>query len=161
MKASYWSQDMCKMLGLTSSTFRRWSGELEKKGWKFEKDENGRRRFHDRDVVAFRSIMDMNERQNIKIEEAISTVAATYYAEPNISSQEKHNMDVERSKNSDQLALSIQTMRSEFEQGFVSVAQEVGELRKAVEAMQKELAATREENRLLLEEKKKSWWKLW
>jgi DNA-binding transcriptional MerR regulator len=144
-KASYWSQDVYKMLDLGASTLRRWAAELEKKGYQFEKDENKRRRYYEHDVSVLRSIKEMNEHQGMTIDEAINTVIATH----NRSDMLDPNMLIERPKDSAELVLSVQKdvleIKEALGKAFLDLKQENAELKEEIRQMRRELAASKEE----------------
>lgn len=159
---SYWSKDVYEMLDIGASTLRRWAAELEKKGWTFEKDDSGRRRYYERDVDALSSIKTMNEHQGMTIDEAINAVISKH----NMSSHVGHNMLIERPFDSAELALSVQSDIKEIKEAlgkaFLDLHTENTELKEEVGDLKEEVEALREELRVYIatakeETTKKGW----
>lgn len=147
-KSSYWSQDVCAMLKLTDSTLRRWCITMKKKGYVFETDDNGRRRFTEKDINAIRTIQTLSERPDVTIEQAIdSIITGTNIVYPAMNN-ERSNLSVQ---SNGELVEALAKLNDKTEQGFLSVAGDMGELRKMIEEqnnlikrLESELAATRE-----------------
>lgn len=52
----YFAKDVASDLNITTSTLRRWSIELEKAGYNFERNEKDQRIYYERDFKAFREL---------------------------------------------------------------------------------------------------------
>jgi DNA-binding transcriptional MerR regulator len=141
MKASYWSQEVSKMLNIGASTLRRWSLAMEQKGYQFQKDENGRRRFYERDVAALRSIKEISEQQGSTIDEAINAVLK----QNDVKFTPDPNMLIERSEDVAQLALSIQNDMSTLQEASAKAHVELLERFAKIEEKLDQIAATKEE----------------
>lgn len=56
---SYWSQEVAKILDISTSTLRRWSTALEKEGYPFIRDENDKRAYLERDIVPLSKMREL------------------------------------------------------------------------------------------------------
>ncbi|MEF3225897.1 MerR family transcriptional regulator, partial [Campylobacter jejuni] len=52
----YFAKDVASDLEVTTSTLRRWSIELEKSGYQFERNDKDQRIYYERDFKAFREL---------------------------------------------------------------------------------------------------------
>lgn len=69
----YWSREVATLLGIGDSTLRKWCLELEKAGYAFVRDENDKRAFFDKDVLALRD-MQILIRKGITLENAAISI---------------------------------------------------------------------------------------
>lgn len=65
---TYWSREICDLLDIKSSTLRKWCLILEKAGYRFLRDEQGRRAYTEHDAIALRQFKELS--QNMTLEEA-------------------------------------------------------------------------------------------
>lgn len=71
------SKEIAALLEISPNTLRRWSIDLEKKGYVFERNEKDQRIYYKRDVFALKKLQQLvNER--VSMETALSTVAGQY-----------------------------------------------------------------------------------
>jgi len=71
----YFAKDVAVDLEVTTSTLRRWSIELEKAGYKFERNEKDQRIYYDRDFKAFRELKKLINNSVVLID-AINAVVS-------------------------------------------------------------------------------------
>lgn len=71
----YFAKDVAADLEVTTSTLRRWSIELEKAGYKFERNEKDQRIYYDRDFKAFRELKKLISNSVVLID-AINAVVS-------------------------------------------------------------------------------------
>ena len=162
----YLKEEMLKG-SLKFGTLRRWSIELEKQGYAFERNEKEQRIYYKRDIVALRQLQKM-------ISEKVSMVnACTKIASKYINNKElEQTLDVHQQKNV-QIAVSKEELQSMIEQAiekerevmfkaFEAKMNDVVEkrdriltqqLNRSLEERRLEIAAAQEEK-----ETKKPWW---
>lgn len=78
----YFSKQVATDLDITTSTLRRWSIELEKHGYEFERNEKDQRIYYERDYKAFRELK-MLLANNVSMEDASKAVVAKFRNEKN------------------------------------------------------------------------------
>jgi len=71
----YFSKEVATELDITTSTLRRWSIELEKAGYYFERNDNNQRIYYERDFRAFRELKNLLS-NNVPFVDAIKAVSA-------------------------------------------------------------------------------------
>lgn len=71
----YFAKDVAAELEVTTSTLRRWSIELEKAGYKFERNEKDQRIYYDRDFKAFRELKKLIS-NSVVLVDAINAVVS-------------------------------------------------------------------------------------
>jgi DNA-binding transcriptional MerR regulator len=71
----YFSKDVALHLEITTSTLRRWSIELEKTGYMFERNEKEQRIYYERDYKAFRELKKLLA-TSVSFTDAINAIAA-------------------------------------------------------------------------------------
>jgi DNA-binding transcriptional MerR regulator len=71
----YFAKDVAADLEVTTSTLRRWSIELEKAGYKFERNEKDQRIYYERDFKAFRELKKLIN-NNVVLVDAINAVVS-------------------------------------------------------------------------------------
>lgn len=71
----YFAKDVAADLEVTTSTLRRWSIELEKAGYKFERNEKDQRIYYDRDFKAFRELKKLIS-NSVVLVDAINAVVS-------------------------------------------------------------------------------------
>jgi DNA-binding transcriptional MerR regulator len=71
----YFAKDVAADLEVTTSTLRRWSIELEKAGYKFERNEKDQRIYYDRDFKAFRELKKLIS-NSVALIDAINAVVS-------------------------------------------------------------------------------------
>ncbi|WP_324618526.1 DNA-binding protein [Bacillus subtilis] len=167
----YFAKDVAISLNVTPSTLRRWSLELEKHGYSFERNDKEQRIYFERDFKAFRELQKLLS-NSVPFTDAVKAVSST-----NI---EGKNATKTQSVSSDQLRFSERELReiineevkaaveSEREMMFRAFEQKMNniierrdrslmnEFRKAREQQLIETAASSENSG---EPSKKSFWK--
>jgi DNA-binding transcriptional MerR regulator len=71
----YFAKDVAADLEVTTSTLRRWSIELEKAGYKFERNEKDQRIYYERDFKAFRELRK-SINNNVVLVDAIKAIVS-------------------------------------------------------------------------------------
>lgn len=71
----YFAKDVAMELGITTSTLRRWSIELEKAGYTIERNEKEQRIYYERDFKALRGIKKLLS-HSVAFADAINAVVA-------------------------------------------------------------------------------------
>ena len=80
----YFAKDVASDLNITTSTLRRWSIELEKSGYHFERNEKDQRIYYERDFKAFRELKKLIT-NNVVLIDAIKAVVSMDLDEKNAS----------------------------------------------------------------------------
>src|SRR5699024_1590817 len=78
----YFAKDVAASLDITTSTLRRWSIELENKGYNFDRNEKNRRIYFERDFVALRELKKLIG-NNVTFADAINAVVSTDFEKKN------------------------------------------------------------------------------
>jgi chromosome segregation ATPase len=73
----YFAKQVANDLEITTSTLRRWSIELEKHGYEFERNDKEQRIYHERDFKAFREMKSLIS-NNVGIVDACKSVVARF-----------------------------------------------------------------------------------
>lgn len=161
----YFAKDVASDLEITTSTLRRWSIELEKEGYSFERNEKEQRIYYERDFKAFRELKKLLS-HSVSFADAIKAVVSmdlesknalktpsVYTDEIRLSKRELHEIVHNAVKE------AIQDEREAMFQAFEHKINDVVEKRDRV--ITQELQQTLEERRLEIaaaKEIKKSWW---
>jgi DNA-binding transcriptional MerR regulator len=82
----YTPKDLSEMLGIESVTLRKYSIALEKAGYIFLRNDNDRRLYSERDVMALQQLKALRERNALNVENAAMAVA-TKHRKPNETSE--------------------------------------------------------------------------
>jgi transposase-like protein len=75
---TYWSKEVADLLGIGSSTLRKWCIQLEERGYKFLRDAQERRAFTERDVMALRSFRELTRDKGVTLENAADVVISRF-----------------------------------------------------------------------------------
>ncbi|MDF9530133.1 MerR family transcriptional regulator [Bacillus cereus] len=81
MEYGYFAQEVAKQLEINANTLRRWSIELEKMDYTFERNDRNQRIYYQKDIEILRQ-MKIYLKQNWKLEEAAATVSNEDIAAP-------------------------------------------------------------------------------
>lgn len=73
----YFSKQVATDLEITTSTLRRWSIELEKKGYNFERNQKDQRIYYERDFKALRELKTLLS-NNVNMEDALNAVISRF-----------------------------------------------------------------------------------
>jgi DNA-binding transcriptional MerR regulator len=153
---TYSSGEVAKQIRVESVTVRKYAQILEEKGYEFEKDHKGWRRFKEADLNAMKHLATLRH-SGMQVEEATETIAGLYRQNLSISvsdttlQQEEMElqsfMEAQQAFNQKLLErLEFQEKRqAERDQQLMQVLRESQETRKM-------LAAVKE---------KKKWWRFW
>ncbi|MFE4429667.1 MerR family transcriptional regulator [Peribacillus butanolivorans] len=165
----YFSKDVALELKITTSTLRRWSIELEKLGYTFERNEKEQRIYYERDFKALRELKKLLA-NNVAFVDAIKAVVSMDLEEKNAVKSPSVFADEIRLSKSELEEIIYKTVKKAIEEerevllhGFELKMNDAVEKRdrllttqmnKRLEEKSLEIAATKEEN-------KKKWWKFW
>ncbi|HFK1722508.1 DNA-binding protein [Bacillus thuringiensis] len=83
MEYGYFAQEVAKQLEINANTLRRWSIELEKMDYTFERNDRNQRIYYQKDIEILRQ-MKIYLKQNWKLDEAAATVSNEDIAAPEI-----------------------------------------------------------------------------
>ncbi|MEI3611417.1 MerR family transcriptional regulator [Pseudogracilibacillus sp. SO30301A] len=78
----YFSKDVAIELEITTSTLRRWSIELEKEGYNFNRNEKEQLIYYERDFKALRELKKLLS-NNVPFSDAIKAIASTDFENKN------------------------------------------------------------------------------
>ncbi|MBJ7937442.1 MerR family transcriptional regulator [Bacillus cereus] len=81
MEYGYFAQEVAKQLEINANTLRRWSIELEKMDYTFERNDRNQRIYYQKDIEILRQ-MKIYLKQNWKLDEAAATVSNEDIAAP-------------------------------------------------------------------------------
>lgn len=76
-KKPYWSKEIADMLGIGTSTLRKWCLILERNGYRFLRDEHDRRAYTEHDAIALRKLKDLTEHRGMTLDNASIVVIET------------------------------------------------------------------------------------
>ncbi len=76
MQTIHSPNDLAKLLGINTSTLRKYAEILEKHGYRFHKSERGHRGYYDKDVIAFRKFIELNKNSDMTLEMSAKAVAS-------------------------------------------------------------------------------------
>lgn len=79
---TYWSREIADLLGIGTSTLRKWCLQLERDGYIFLRDEHDRRGFTEHDAIALRRFKEYVA-NGMTLENASKAVVATYNRDRN------------------------------------------------------------------------------
>lgn len=74
---SYWSLEVSKLLDISTSTLRKWSIALEERGYIFFRDENDKRAYLERDIIALLKLSELLSNK-IGMDNAVKTVVFNF-----------------------------------------------------------------------------------
>lgn len=97
MEQGYWSSEMAKILDIAPVTLRKWSIALEREGYIFIRDENGRRAYRERDILPLKSMKQLLA-SNTSIENASKALSKKYKEEQGTLPVLQSNEEFERSQ---------------------------------------------------------------
>lgn len=78
---AYWSDEVSELLGIGSSTLRKWCLALEQQGYNIVRGRNNSRAFVDKDIIVLRRMKDLIQEKSVTLEIAANIVVASI--EPN------------------------------------------------------------------------------
>lgn len=164
----YFARDVASELEVTTSTLRRWSIELEKVGYQFERNEKEQRIYYERDFKAFRELKKLLA-HSVPFADAVKAVASMDLDNKNAGKTPSVYTDYIRLSKSELQEIvhtavkeAIEEEREAMFQAFEHKMNDVVErrdrfitqqLQQSLEERRLEIAATKEE------EEEKPWWK--
>lgn len=122
----YFSKHVATELDITTSTLRRWSIELEKNGYKFERNEKDQRIYYERDFKVFRELK-MLLSNNVNMEDAIKSVLSRVQANKNdLQTHSVHEQELRLSVcDLEKITMEIyQKAKMEARQEFIEIIQQ-------------------------------------
>ncbi|MFE0507862.1 MerR family transcriptional regulator [Peribacillus butanolivorans] len=165
----YFSKDVALELKITTSSLRRWSIDLEKLGYTFERNEKEQRIYYERDFKALRELKKLLA-NNVAFADAVKAVVSMNLEGKNAVKSPRVFTDEIRLSKSELEELIHKTVKKAIEeereimfQGFEMKMNDAVEkrdrllttqMRKNLDEKAFEIAAAKEEN-------KKKWWKFW
>lgn len=165
-KFGYFAKDVASDLEITTSSLRRWSIELEKEGYKFERNEKDQRIYYERDFKAFRELKKLLS-HSVSFVDAVKAIISMDLENKNANlTPSVHSEDIRLSKQELQglireaVKQAVEEEREAMFQAFEYKINNVIEQRDR--NLTKELHRSLEEKRLEIaaaEERKASWWK--
>lgn len=157
----YFSKDVAIELDITTSSLRRWSIELEKEGYLFQRNDKGQRIYFERDFKAFRELKKLLS-NSVPFTDAIKAVTAIDF--------DKQNAEKTPSVYSETMRLSKHELETIIKKAIeeereIMLAAFQEKLSETIEARDKMLMSqiekSQEEKNKLLEteaQDKKTWW---
>ncbi|MEB6551126.1 DNA-binding protein [Heyndrickxia sporothermodurans] len=162
----YFAKDVAAELEITTSTLRRWSIELEKAGYIFERNKKEQRIYYERDFKAFRELKKLLT-NSVAFVDAIKAVVSMDLEDKNASITPSVHKEELRLSKSELEELIHRTVKKAIEEereamfrAFETKMNDVVEKRDRLITQQ--LNRSLEERRLEIaaaQEQKKSWWK--
>lgn len=162
----YFAKDVANELEVTTSTLRRWSIELEKLGYIFERNEKDQRIYYERDFKAFRELKKLIN-NSVPVIDATKAVVSmdldnkNASKTPSVQTEEirltkRELQDVVRRAVKEAIEEEREAMFKAFELKMNDVVENrdriiTQQLHQSLEEKRLEIAATKDEN--------KSWWK--
>lgn len=162
----YFAKDVAVELEVTTSTLRRWSIELEKSGYVFERNDKEQRIYYERDFKAFRELKKLLT-HSVAFTDAIKAVVSMDLEDKNASltpSVYKQELRLSKDELEELIHRTVkkaveeerEAMLKAFEYKMNDVVEKrdrfiTQQLNKSLEERRLEIAAAQEE--------KKSWWK--
>lgn len=163
----YFAKDVALNLDINPNTLRRWSIELEKHNYSFERNNKNQRIYYERDFKAFRELKKLLA-NDVALEDALKAVVSMDLDNKNaIQTPSVHKEEIRISKNElqDLIHKTVkqaveeerEAMLKAFEHKINDVVEQrdrvlTTQLQNALEERRLEIAAATEE---------KKWWKFW
>lgn len=164
----YFAKGVAFELGVTTSTLRRWSIELEKTGYSFERNEKEQRIYYERDFKAFRELKQLLS-HSVPFVDAIKAVVAMDVENKNAAKTpsvyteyirlSKHEIkEIVQTAVKEAIEEEREAMFQAFEHKMNDVVERrdrliTQQLQQSLEERRLEIAAAQDEN------KEKAWWK--
>jgi DNA-binding transcriptional MerR regulator len=163
----YFAKDVATDLNITTSTLRRWSLELEKQGYVFERNEKDQRIYFARDFKAFRELQKLLGNSTSLADAAKSVAAMEFEDESPVFPNTLHLSEPQlRRIINEEVKAAVQEEREVMFQAFEEKLEDIverrdrylmHEIRKEKEQKLLETAATSETHRV----KKRPFWRRW
>lgn len=172
---TYWSKDIADLLGIGTSTLRKWCLQLEKDGYTFLRDEHDRRAYTEHDVIALRFFQELSKDKGLTLENASIAVVSKFNRvenasvtisamSPNERSNQRYNELVEKVEE----LIEYNAKQDAFNQALIErldkQQQYIEEsLKRRDEQLVNAIREVQETKKLLAvtNEEKKKWWRFW
>ncbi|MDW0110949.1 DNA-binding protein [Sporosarcina aquimarina] len=160
----YFSKDVAIELEITTSTLRRWSIELEKQGYSFQRNEKEQRIYYERDFKAFRELKKLLANL-VPFADSINAVATRNFENenaqkmPSVYSEtmrlsKREVEDIVKKAIEDEREILLDALEKRMSDTIEMRDQLLTQqLRETIDESQKQLAAASHQ------EEKKAWWK--
>ncbi|HFJ9368779.1 MerR family transcriptional regulator [Bacillus cereus group sp. BY6-1LC] len=146
----YYAKTVANDLEISPNTLRRWSIELENRGYKFERTETNKRVYYERDYKAFRELKKLLD-AGVSMESASRTVVNSFRTSDNESQtpvvHEQETAEIERSALQDEEKFKLMMQEAMME----VAANTIKPLMTELQDVKSELVVQREENQRLNE----------
>lgn len=155
---AYWAKDISHLLKISDSTLRKYCKILEENGYFFNRGDNNKRAFLERDFTAIKKLKDLTQNNNITLNDAaIAVVSMT-------------------KKDDDSTTFSILQKNSlletyvdrfnKYENKLDQVLEQNELLKKELNLIHTQIASTNEKMNFFItetrsEKYKKRWWRFW
>lgn len=158
----YFSKDVAIELEITTSTLRRWSIELEKEGYHFNRNEKEQRIYYERDFKAFRELKKLLS-NSVPFTDAIKAIASTDFENKNAGQTPSVYSDMIRLSKRELQEIIKSAIEEEREILLDEIQKKMNEtIEMRDRLLTQQLKKSLEENKKLIavtqEEKNKSWW---
>ena len=162
MELMYDTEMVSKVLGVQSSTIRKYCALMQKYGYEFNKNSVGHRVFYKKDILIIKEIVELKNSGSLTLTDAVQTILNLDIADitdiesmPSLS-YEKLLKEFEEFKNQ-QMDFNKKLLEQlEKQDDYIKNSINEGDL-KLIAAI-KESIETRKQ---IAEEKRKSWWQFW
>ena len=162
MELMYDTEMVSKVLGVQSSTIRKYCALMQKYGYEFNKNSVGHRVFYKKDILIIKEIVELKNSGSLTLTEAVQTILNLDIADitdiesmPSLS-YEKILKEFEEFKNQ-QMEFNKKLLE-QLEKQEDYIKNSINERDLKLIAAIKESIETRKQ---IAEEKRKSWWQFW
>ncbi|TPG65779.1 DUF3967 domain-containing protein (plasmid) [Brevibacillus laterosporus] len=170
---TYWANDVAELLGISTSALRKWSLRLEGQGYCIIRDENDRRAYRERDLIAFRTMKDFLDKK-MSMENASKAVYTMYSSQ--LGTDEVQTSVLHTNRGSNERLLEIENkfieymeQQKAFNQALLDQLQKRDEyienaLKLRDERLMQSLNEIMETKKLIAvaqEQPKKKWYQFW
>ena len=162
MELMYDTEMVSKVLGVQSSTIRKYCALMQKYGYEFNKNSVGHRVFYKKDILIIKEIVELKNSGSLTLTEAVRTILNLDIADitdiesmPSLS-HEKILKEFEEFKNQ-QMEFNKKLLE-QLEKQEDYIKNSINERDLKLIAAIKESIETRKQ---IAEEKRKSWWQFW
>ena len=162
MELMYDTEMVSKLLGVQSSTIRKYCALMQKYGYEFNKNSVGHRVFYKKDILIIKEIVELKNSGSLTLTDAVQTILNSDIADitdiesmPSLS-YEKILKEFEEFKNQ-QMEFNKKLLE-QLEKQEDYIKNSINERDLKLIAAIKESIETRKQ---IAEEKRKSWWQFW
>lgn len=154
---AYWSKDIANLLNISDSTLRKYCIILEKNGYVFNRGDNSRRAFLERDLFTLKKIKELMQNDNLTLNDAAIAVIpmAKKANHVNLSTIQKNT-----------LTKTYGDRFNKYENKINQIIEQNEQLKRELNLIYQHVAATNEKVSAFItetrsEKHKKKWWKFW